>query len=238
VNEGNPSHPARNRAKWWTAVIALAALTAISATISYLHAYAVLQAAHNTGLVAVLGPVVPDLVIAVCSMAYLEARASDAEWPKAAIAALVAFIGVTVALNWIAGLQHGRGSALIAVLFPISYLVGLHILAGMIKRGRTAAFPGPAGGGPATTSHPQPLSTEAALRALVDSGSQRQLAELLGVPRSRIQAWTGRLVTVAEDSRPVVAPGTAVPAGEGHLDGDSPPAPPGAHQNGQVAARG
>ena len=100
--------PRRGRARWWSAVGSLAVLTAITAVISYEHAYEVFTAAHNTGLLAILGPVVPDLVIAVCSMALLEAAGHDNGRPVRAYAALFVFIGVTIALNVAAGLRYCR----------------------------------------------------------------------------------------------------------------------------------
>lgn len=126
----------RNRSLWWSAVISLAVLTIITAIISYEHAYEVFRAAHNAGLLAILGPVVPDLVIAVSSIALLAAARAGMPRPGLAVAALTAFIGVTMALNVAAGLRYGRGSALLAVLAPAGYLVGLDILARMMAGGR------------------------------------------------------------------------------------------------------
>jgi hypothetical protein len=128
--------PDRDRATWWSAVVSLAVLTVITAIISYEHAYEVFRAAHNVGALAILGPVVPDLVIAVSSISLLAASRADIKRPTLAVAALTVFVVVTMALNVAAGVRYGRGSALLAVLAPAGYLVGLHILAGMMRRGR------------------------------------------------------------------------------------------------------
>lgn len=143
--------PRSGRGTWWSAVAALVLLTAITAVISYEHAYEVFWAAHNRGVLAALGPVVPDLVIAVASVSLIAASRAGFPRPRLATFTLAAFIGVTIALNVAAGLRYGRGSALLAVLAPCGYLVGLHILASMMRRGRGgdgAPAPAAPGSGP------------------------------------------------------------------------------------------
>ena len=154
-------------------MISLAVLTVITAIISYEHAYEVFRAAHNTGLLAILGPLVPDLVIAVCSMALLAAAGQGDERPGVAIVALTGFIGVTVALNVAAGLRYGRGSALLAVLAPVGYLTGLHILAGMLRRRQDGASPGDA---PADCGHQVAMNLDEAIKAASPFLSENELA--------------------------------------------------------------
>jgi hypothetical protein len=169
--------------------------------------------------VAYLVPFLADLVILGASAALLDASRQDQSRPPLAMVALVAGIGVTLAMNVAAGWGNGPAGALVAGWPAVAFILALESLAGILRRGRGALSPIAPGVPPATSSRPQPLSTKAALAALLDSASQRQLAELLGVPRSRIKAWTGRLDPVAGE----LPPG-GVPDPPGAPGGATPPA--------------
>jgi hypothetical protein len=190
--------PGRNGATWWAAVISLVVLTAITAVISYEHAYEVFRAARNTGALAILGPVVPDLVIAVCSMALLASagqQAGKTERPWVATVALFVFIGVTIALNVAAGLRFGRGSALLAALAPVGYLTGLHILAGMIRRGRGGGTPASVPATSAICEHEPArpaMSLEEALAAAAPLMTQADLAEAFSTSRATVRRRLAR----------------------------------------------
>lgn len=197
----------------------LAILTVITAVISYEHAYEVFRAARNTGLLAILGPLVPDMVIAVCSMALLAAARQGDERPWVAILALTGFIGVTVALNAAAGLRYGRGSALLAILAPVGYLTGLHILAGMLRRGR--GLPG-SKEIPVTCGHKVAMNLDEAIKAASPFLSQNELAANFTVSRATVRRRTGRLASsgrkasrnaVPAAAETVVTPATATPPG-------------------------
>ena len=61
--------------------LALFALAAITAIVSYLHALAVVRSVGNSGAVAYLIPFVADLMIVSASMALLEAARNSAAKP-------------------------------------------------------------------------------------------------------------------------------------------------------------
>jgi hypothetical protein len=215
-------------------------VSAIAAVVSYFHALAVVQHAGARPPVAYLVPFLADLVILGASAALLDASRQDQSRPPLATVALVAGIGVTLAMNVAAGWGNGPAGAMVAGWPAAAFILALESLAGILRRGRGASSPIAPDGPPSTSSHPEPLSTEAALAALLDSASQRQLAELLGVPRSRIQAWTGRLDPVAGElppggvPDPPGAPGGATPPA-GAATSDTVPAVP-AGANGSTHA--
>jgi hypothetical protein len=191
-----------------------AALSAITGVISYQHGLDVVRWAGNTGLVAYLVPLVPDLMIVTSSMTLLEASALKVRRPAMAMAALVAGIGWTVAQNIAAGWRSGPGGAVIAAGIPLAFVLTLESLLWLLRRGRASASQHLV---PATSSHdqaPDPVDTLTALRLLVESDSQRRLAAALGVPKSRVEAWSATV-------RPVPEPpaGDAQPDEAGGRDG-------------------
>jgi hypothetical protein len=101
--------------------LALFALAAITAIVSYLHAVAVVRAVGNTGAVAYLIPFVADLMIVSASMALLEAARNSAAKPALAIVSLVFGIGATLAMNVAAGWHFGSAGVLVAALPPVAW---------------------------------------------------------------------------------------------------------------------
>jgi Protein of unknown function (DUF2637) len=213
MNSGRPAP--RNRATKWTARLGLAGVSAIAAVVSYFHALAVVQHAGARPPVAYLVPFLADLVILAASAALLDATRTGNDRPRLATLALAAGIGVTLAMNIAAGWAHGLAGALVAGWPAAAFILALESLAGILRRGRGGAFPAVYGAAPATWDQGEPPSTDEALRVLLATGSQRKLAESLGVPRSRVGAWAARVVPVAGD----------VPAG---VLADPPPPPAGA----------
>lgn len=215
MKDGSDDRPGHARGAWWPAVASLILLTLITAVISYEHAYEVFQAAHNRGVLAILGPVVPDLVIAVASVSLLAAGRAGFPRPRLATSTLAVFIGVTVALNVAAGLRYGRGSALLAVLAPVGYLAGLHILAGMM-RGRAGASAAADDGSDAQCPHEPARTAEEAIRiafeherdCLGEAPSYSDLGARFGTDRRKLPA----LISPAPASPPT-------PAGAG-VNGD------------------
>jgi hypothetical protein len=92
--------------------LALFALAAITAIVSYLHALAVVRSVGNTGPAAYLIPCVADLMIVSASMALLEAARNSASKPALAVISLVFGIGATLAMNVAAGMapRHRRSA--------------------------------------------------------------------------------------------------------------------------------
>lgn len=116
--------------------LALFALAAITAIVSYLHALAVVRSVGNTGAVAYLVPFVADLMIVSASMALLEAARNSAAKPALAIVSLVFGIGATLAMNVAAGWHHGSAGALVAALPPVALVLSLETLIGLVRRSR------------------------------------------------------------------------------------------------------
>jgi hypothetical protein len=204
--------------QWLAAGIALAlAVAGITGIISYEHGLDVAHATGNTGLVAILIPLVPDLDIAMSSLVLVVASAAGERRPFAAMAALVVGIGWTVAQNVAGGWHGGAGGALLAGGIPVAFVLTVELLLWLVRklrRGEPAATP----------SHPQPpapLTTEAALRVLLASDSQRRLSELLDVPRSRVQAWGRQVAEPVAEATPEAALNGSSHAAAGPAGGQS-----------------
>jgi len=183
-----------------------AAVSVITGIVSYEHGLDVARRTGNAGLVAYLIPLVPDLLIAMSSVTLVEASRRRAR-PLTAMLALLAGIGWTVAQNIAGGWHGGTGGRLIAAGIPLALVATFESLLWLLRHSRTAIVAPP-------PSHPAPaapMTAEAALTALLASQSQRQLSELLDVPRSRVQAWArqlaGPVAEVAEPSLNGSAPG-------------------------------
>lgn len=189
VNDA-PAVPGRTR--WLAAgVILAAAVSAITGIVSYKHGLDVARQTTNTGLVAYLIPLVPDLMIAMSSVTLVAASSMRVHRPPTAMVALAAGIGWTVAQNVAGGWHGGAGGRLIAAGIPLALVMTFESLLWLLRNARKAA----AGGQPEPDA---PLTAKAALQALVDSDSERQLEQLLGVPRSRVQAWKRQLAPAPE----------------------------------------
>jgi hypothetical protein len=197
--------PGTARSQWLVPGIALAAaLSAITGIVSYKHGLDVARSTGNAGLVAYLIPLVPDLMIAMSSVTLIEASRRRSR-PPTAMVALAAGVGWTVAQNIAGGWHGGPGGRLIAAGIPLALVATFESLLWLIRHARTAV-PEP------LASHLQPappLSAEAALAALVQSASERQLAELLDVSRSRVQSWKRQLAEPVAETIPEPSPNGA-----------------------------
>lgn len=176
-------HPPATRSRRFLAALTLAALSAITGIVSYEHGLEVVRLAGNTGLVAFLVPLVPDLMIVTSSLTLLEASAVKAPRPGMAMVALVAGIGWTVAMNVAAGWRHGTGGALIAAGVPLAFVVTFESLLWLYRRGRGGAMEDPA---PATHGQPPPLTLDAVIEAAGPHLSKRQIAAAFEVSRARV----------------------------------------------------
>lgn len=203
-SNGTPASPSSGqpgtaRSQWLVPGIALAAaLSAITGIVSYKHGLDVARSTGNAGLVAYLIPLVPDLMIAMSSVTLIEASRRRSR-PPTAMVALAAGIGWTVAQNIAGGWHGGTGGRLIAAGIPLALVATFESLLWLIRHARTAIPEPPASHG----QPPAPMSAEAALAALVRSASERQLAELLDVSRSRVQSWKRQLAGPVADPDPL-----------------------------------
>ena len=198
------------RAVGW---LALAGVSLIAGIASYFHALAVVQAAGATAPVSYLVPALADLVILGASADLLTASRAGQPRPRLTMVALGVGVVVTLAFNVVASHPHAMPSWLVDGWPALAFILALESLAGLVRRGRGGLTGLPA---PAASSQGQPAApetTDEALRLLLATGSQRGLADALGVSRSRVEAWAGR---VAEPAEPVLAD-------PGHtLNGDGP----------------
>lgn len=189
--EGKPAAAAQPLpGAWWSwlaaGIVLALTVAAITGIISYEHGLDVAHATGNTGMVADLFPLVPDLIIAMSSLVLVVASAIGDGYPAAAIAALVVGIGWTVAQNVAAGLRIGPGDAVLSGGVPVAFVLTVELLLWLVRKVRRTRAT--VAGGAA-----QPVTTAAALRLLLDSASQRDLAFVMGVDRNRVLAWDRRL---------------------------------------------
>lgn len=159
----------------------LAALSAITGIISYEHGLIMARETRNTGLVAYLLPLVPDLMIIGGSITLVEASARGLPRPLPAIAAIVAGIGWTVAQNIAGGWHGGAGDRVVSAGIPVAFLVTFESLLWLLRQGSER-----------TALSTENQTVDDGLRLLLATDSQRNLAEELGIPRSRIQKWAAR----------------------------------------------
>jgi hypothetical protein len=197
---------------------ATVALAAITAVVSYQHAYTVVrQVGGNSHLAAVLLPAVPDLTVLMAYLVLMENRRRAAVPPWEATAAMWGGIAVTVAMNVAAGLPYGPPAACVNALAPLALVVALHILIG---RGGHGGQEVAIEGVPLSLSEPdQDKPTDLIPATLATCGheggqtpdevvindylhhrdclgeplSQRKLADIHGVHRTKVAALVGPL---------------------------------------------
>jgi hypothetical protein len=120
--------------------LALFALAAITAIISYLHALAIVRPVGNIGAVAYL-PFVADLMIPSAPMALLEAarngRSQASPGHRVARVQHWRHPGYDVA----AGLHHGTAGAQVAALPPVALALSLETLIALGRRSRARDVP-------------------------------------------------------------------------------------------------
>jgi hypothetical protein len=184
--------------------LALFALAAITAIVSYLHALAVVRSVGNTGAVAYLVPFVADLMIVSASMALLEAARNSAAKPALAIVSLVFGIGATLAMNVAAGWHHGSAGALVAALPPVPLVLSLETVIGLVRRSRergVRATGGQAEPLPGHCRHQVAMTADDAVVGAYlhgrdcdgDTPSQRQLSAQFGISRAKVASLVGPL---------------------------------------------
>lgn len=184
--------------------LALFALAAITAIVSYLHALAVVRAVGNTGAMAYLVPFVADLMIVSASMALLDAARNSTAKPALAIVSLVFGIGATLAMNVAAGWHHGSAGALVAALPPVALVLSLETLIGLVRRSRErSGSPDHGQAGPRLGHCPHQVAMtadDAVISAYLhsrdcygDTPSQRQLAAQFGLSRAKVATLIGSL---------------------------------------------
>jgi hypothetical protein len=180
----------------WTAFVAVLAVAAVAAWISYRHAVEIVSAHGEPGAVGRMYPVVIDGLIIAASMVLLDAARYRESAPALAWWLLSAGIGATLAVNVLAGVPSGPLGAIVAA-WPAAAFVGCYELLMMLVRAsarRAATEPesAPETIGLAAVSSLVPADAESAaliaLRATLAAGnplSGRQLESRFGLTRAQ-----------------------------------------------------
>ena len=196
------------------AVLTMAAFAIAAAIISYNDGLFLVRLAGIGGRLAYLYPLLPDGLIVISWASMYEAGLTGVARPAWATAGIALGACLTVSMNVAAGIMHNGLAALVDGVVPVVFFVALEILVGILRRRRAPDAAAPDDGHPRTAETGEPPTTEEALRALLATASIRGLAEALGVPKSRVEAWKGQL---REPS--------AEPPPEPSLNGSAPGAP-------------
>jgi Protein of unknown function (DUF2637) len=176
------------RAIRWSTVAAVSIVAGVAGTVSYEHAYQVVRAHGEAGIVARLYPATIDGLVYAASMALLDAARRKRAAPRLARWLLGAGIGATLAANVAAGIAYGPLGAVVAA-WPAGALVGSYELLMVIIRGSAAGQDEP----PAGHHVPQaPADVAAAARLAYTTSvtlgsplSQRAIADRFGLSRRK-----------------------------------------------------
>jgi hypothetical protein len=178
-------------------VLTMSALAAVAAVISYNDGLFLVRLAGTVGRIAYLYPLLPDGLIVVSWNRMYEAGIAGIPRPRWATAGIGLGLCLTVSMNVAAGVLHNRLDALIDGVVPVVLFVALEILMGSIRADRDSA---PAAHPDGQGETPAPATTRQAMRALLATASIRGLADEIGVPKSRVEAWRA---WVSGDDAPV-----------------------------------
>ena len=205
----------KKSAVFLTAAVAVLAVAAVAGWVSYRHAVAVVSAHGEPGIVGRWYPVTIDGLIIAASMVLLDAASHEEDAAPLAWWLLGAGIGATLAVNVLAGLPSGWFAAIVAG-WPAAAFVGCYELLMMLVRAnaRRGVSPGTPAGDLNQDEPGEPPTTEAVLLDLVNRGTRQAVADLLGVPKTRVQRW-------AKELPAVVHGGPETGTSDGGRDGDA-----------------
>jgi Protein of unknown function (DUF2637) len=150
----------------WSSVAAVVLVAAIAGWVSYVHAYDVIRAHGEPGMVGRLYPATVDGLIYMSSMVLLDSARRDMRAPAIARWLLSAGIAATLFANVAAGLSHGPLGAAIAS-WPALALVGSYELLMALIRARSSE----ATGAPVSARHAAPAAKPAPVVPEVPAGS-------------------------------------------------------------------
>ena len=236
----NPSRIARSpQYDSWASTATMIVFTAIAAVISYNDGLYLIRFMGAAGQTAYLYPTLPDGLILISSIRLYRAAPQRPGW---AMTGVILGIGLTLAMNVGAGILHDWMYALADACVPVVFFVALEILRGSVRRGRggAATFPAPAvtsapGPEPGEVGPAGPLTPEAAFVAMVETCSRQDVADLLGISKSKVNRIYWRLTRTPEPG-----PGEAEPEAPGGMaDGTAEAVPgPGIRDAGSSAISG
>jgi len=175
---------------WAPAVVvggALAAVATVTGFISYTHICALTLELHQSWKTAHLMPLSVDGQI-IIGGAVLASFDDKRRWWG--LLGVVPGLAESLFANWESGIAHGRLDAAWAMVAAQSFAVSSFLFERWVK-GRIGAR-GRAG-------EAGEVTTEAALRLLLASGSQRAVAAVLGVERTDVQRWARQLADVGAE---------------------------------------
>jgi hypothetical protein len=138
-----------DRAIRWSTIAAVSVVAGIAGWVSYIHAYDVIRAHGEAGLVGRVYSGTVDGLIYCASMVLLDSARRGIGAPVIARWLLAAGIGATLLANVLAGLSWGPLGAVVAA-WPALALVGSYELLMLIIRGSVST----ASGGPSTVPGP------------------------------------------------------------------------------------
>jgi hypothetical protein len=181
-----------------TTALAVVAVAAVAAVISYQHAFELVRSHGETGVTARLVPFTVDGLIWAASMVVLDASRRGQPVPRLAAWSLGAGICATVGANLAHGVGHGPVGAL-ASAWPALALVGsFELLMMLIRTGRGARSvtgestsqyqPAPPPAQDAPLELPVAPSLEQTIQARHEAGhSQRAIARELDIDRRKVK---------------------------------------------------
>lgn len=121
----------------WATIVAVVLVAIVAGWVSYLHAFAVVAAHGQSGLLGHLYPGTVDGLIFSSSMVLLDSAQRDVKAPRLARWLLAAGIGATLAANVLAGVAFGVLGGVVAA-WPAFALVGSYeLLMMLVRRART-----------------------------------------------------------------------------------------------------
>jgi hypothetical protein len=189
--------------------------TGIAAVISYQDGLFLIRFLGAVGWSAFLYPLLPDGLILISSIRLYETAPRRPGW---AMGGVILGVALTLVMNAGAGVLHNWMYALADACVPVVFFVALENLRGDVRGGRGEALapdarpapdqPGssapegvPAGPGAGPEPGPgepdiepaEPLTRDAALLALLGTGSRQEIADVFGVPKSRVVRLHQRL---------------------------------------------
>lgn len=164
-----------------TAWLTLAAVSLGAGAISYVHAHTVVAASGAPWAVAVIQPLLADLVILGGAANLLDAARAGPKLPRMSMAAAVIGAAVTLWMNVAAHDPRSVPFWLVNGWPPVAFGLALASLLGLIRRNRG----GRPAGAHASAGQPPPLSLDAAIAAAGAHLSKRAIAEAFEVSRAR-----------------------------------------------------
>lgn len=181
-----------------TTALAVGAVAAVAAVISYRHAYELVSTHGETGVTARLVPFTVDGLILAASMLILDANRRHLPAPPLARWCLGAGIAATIGANLAHGLGHGPIGALVSAWPALALAGSFELLMTLIRTEhriaaeRSSAGPvrqvAPIADHDAPLALPQAPSLEQTIQAWHSIGhSQRAIARELNIDRRKIK---------------------------------------------------